>query len=135
MEGVNPTSSTATLFTNDRTTQTRNPDEQNPNPLTPPAQPPQDAPRVNEGPSTITSISPQAQRLAQQEQDAGNQGASPSDNSSNNTSPPPRNEAAPPERDDELPANPPAEPSNTAQASDQSGRAFDDRSPNSFLRN
>lgn len=134
MEGVNPTSSPATLLTNDRTTQTRNPDEQNT--LTPPAPPQQDPPRVNEGPSTITSISPQAQQLAQQEQNAANDSANrPPENPANNPSPPPRNDAAPPDRGDDPAASPPAEPSNTPAASSQNGRAFDDRSPNSFLRN
>src|SRR5690606_27451723 len=122
MDSVNPASSAAALFTNESTAQTRAPEERTP--LTSPAPPPSEAPRVNEGPSTVTTISPQAQQLAQQDQGTGNQ---PSNQPATNASPPSRNDAQQAAGDNEQTVT--AEQSNAAPPHDQSGRAFDDQSP------
>lgn len=130
MDGMSVNSSPATLFTNDPAVQNRNRDEQ-----IPPAPPQQEPPRVNEGPSTVTTISPQAQRLALQEQNApGESGNAPPPNPVSNASAPPRAETQPPQRGDDGTANPPAAASSNAEPPNQSGRAFDDQSPNSLLR-
>lgn len=131
MDGVSSVNTgAATLNTNERANQTRSADERNPLAPSAPQQQGQDGPRVNEGPSAITTISPQAQQLAQQDQSAGND----SDNPPANTSAP-RNDAQPADRGDDQAANPPAEQSNNTPAPEQSGRAFDDQSPNDLLRN
>lgn len=134
MDSVNPASSAMSLFTSERTAQPSSPDEQN-GPASTVQQAP-NPPRVNEGPSTITTISPQAQQLAQQEQSAGDDAGNPPPNGPpTNTSSAPRNDAQQADRGDEQAASPPAEQSSSATPPDQSGRAFNDQSPNGLLRN
>lgn len=130
MDSVNPMNSATSLFTNESSGQTRSTDERNPLAPSAPPQQQQDGPRVNEGPSAITTISPQAQQLAQQEQSAGNDSGNPPP-----TNPPPSNDGQQTDRSDAQTASQPAEQSNNAPPPDQSGRAFDDQSPNSLLRN
>lgn len=130
MEGVNPTSSPATLLTNDRTTQTRNPDEQNT--LTPPAPPRQDPQRVNEGPSTVTTISPQARQLAEQEQVAANDAPPPPQLTAPADNAPPPPESRQPSAESSQPQTPQQQ---TPPAQDNGGRVVDDASPNDLLRN
>lgn len=118
MDSVNP-SSTMSPYTNEAAAPSRVPEEQQSRPATPVQQTP-NAPRVNEGPSTVTTLSPQAQQLARAEEASG---ASPPDTT------PPRNDNRPAENGQETASTQPA-----AQANN--GRAFDDQSPTgALLRN
>ncbi|MDX5445536.1 MAG: hypothetical protein LPJ87_05720 [Zoogloeaceae bacterium] len=115
MDSVNP-SSTMSPYTNQAAAPSRAPDEQQPRPATSVQQTP-NAPRVNEGPSTVTTLSPQAQQLARAEETGS---ASPPEAA------PPRNDNRPAENSQEAASTQPA-----AQANN--GRAFDDRSSTGAL--
>jgi hypothetical protein len=113
MDGMSVESSPAALFNNDQVVQNRNRDGQ-----TPAATPQQEPPRVNEGPSTVTTLSPQAQQLARSE---GAGSVPPADAA--------RNQSRAPEGGQDSASNPSAQQANN-------GRAFDDRSTTgTLLRN
>lgn len=133
MEGVSLNTNPANLFTNDVTgSSSRSRDAQNEAPPSGTSEPP--APRVNEGPSTVTTISPQALQLAQQEQAADNDSSNPPPNSPATNATPPRNDTQQAERGDEQAASPPDEASNNATPPAQTGRLVNDQSPSAFLR-
>lgn len=127
MDSVNPASSAMSLYTTERSAQPPAGEEQN-RPAFPVQQPP-DSPRVNEGPSTVTTISAQAQQLAQAEQAA--------DPRPTDSRPPPRNDAQPADNDPAGTSSQSSAQTGTSAATDQNnGRAFDDQSATgTVLRN
>jgi|SRR5690554_1547506 len=126
MEGVQPASSASSLFINDSTGQAQRARGEAETPA--PGGAPPEPPRVNEGPSTVITISDRARELAEQERAEGTDPApAPS------TTPLPRNADAPPQPDGAAAdastrPEPPSPP-------ESDGRLVEDRSPNEFLRN
>jgi hypothetical protein len=120
MDGVSITPSPTTAFNNDRAGQVRPQDE--PNQAVPNAPQQPEAPRVNEGPSTITTISPQAQQLARQEQSSASS---------------PRKETQAADlAQQQSSGSSTAQANESAAAEQNNGRAFDDQSSSgALLRN
>lgn len=101
--------------------------------------PPEPPPRVNEGPSTVTRISPQALQLVQQERDAGNDrdAVQRPPEPSGSANPPPRNDSRPAEGSvrDDTDRSGGSSSGGDATASNPRGRLVNDPSPNELLRN
>lgn len=133
MEGVNPAGSAQSLLTNESSGQIPRMRDEREQPA-PGGAAPQEPPRVNEGPSTVTTISAQARQLAEQEQvpgadaPAAPQRTAPADNAP--PPPEPRNDAG----NTSEPQAPQAQ-QQTPPAQDNGGRVVDDASPNDLLRN
>lgn len=127
MEGVSLNTNPTAFYTNDRTNaSSQSQGAQNPPPSTPE---PENGPRVNEGPSTVTTISAQAQQLAEQDNaNAGNQG-----DGNSGTQQATSGQGSTGGTDDSQPQSESGGASATASDT-SSGRLIDDESPNSIVR-
>lgn len=131
MEGVNPAGSAQSLLTSESAGQALRTRDEREQPA-PGSAAPQEPPRVNEGPSTVTTISPQARQLAEQEQVAANDAPPPPQRTAPADNAPPPPESRGPSTESSQPQTPQQQ---TPPAQDNGGRMVDDASPNDLLRN